>query len=70
MVCDLTYRNGNSGCIAGGAFAFNDDDQDRLIEPAKGRLVFFGSGEENMHQVRRVTTGERFVVSAWFQLRA
>ena len=41
----------------GGHFAFNDQDQDRLIEPKAGRLVAFDSGSKNLHQVRPVISG-------------
>jgi len=31
-----------------------------------GRLVLFTSGKENLHQVKRVTGGTRYVMSMWF----
>lgn len=49
-VSSLLYLNNQGEDFDGGAFVFNDCDGDRLIEPTRGRLVFFGSGEENMHQ--------------------
>ena len=36
------------------------------VEPMSGRLVLFTSGSENLHQVKRVTRGTRFVMSMWF----
>eukprot|EP00939_MAST-03C_sp_MAST-3C-sp1_P001947 g1947.t1 len=36
------------------------------IEPARGRLVIFSAGQENLHQVRQVATGTRLVLSLWF----
>lgn len=40
----------------------------REIAPARGRLVMFASGPENLHLVRQVRTGKRFVMSLWFTL--
>jgi hypothetical protein len=37
-----------------------------LVEPAAGRLVIFSSGQENLHQVRQVHRGTRYVMSMWF----
>jgi hypothetical protein len=31
-----------------------------LVEPAKGRLVLFSSGQENLHQVQMVESGTRY----------
>ena len=33
---------------------------------SKGRLALFTSGPENLHGVRRVETGARYVMSMWF----
>ena len=51
----------------GGLFAFNDPDCDRLVAPVAGRMLAFSSGFENLHQVRPVSSGERFVLSVWFR---
>ena len=53
--------------FTGGLDAFNDADADRLLEPKLGRLLAFPSGFENLHQVRPVVSGERFMLSIWFQ---
>ena len=37
-----------------------------LVQPGAGRLVMFSSGRENVHQVRPVRTGTRYVMSMWF----
>ena len=50
----------------GGNFAFVDADVDRVVKPVPGRLLFFTSGLENLHRVREVTQGERFVLAMWF----
>ena len=36
------------------------------VEPMAGRLVVFTSGRENLHQVKKVTSGTRYVMSMWF----
>jgi len=36
------------------------------VEPMAGRLVVFTSGRENLHQVKKVTGGTRYVMSLWF----
>ena len=62
----LLYLTTSGVDFTGGLFAFNDPDMDRLVEPKAGRLLAFTSGFENLHQVRRVRTGERLVLSVWF----
>lgn len=62
----LLYLSTHGEDFGGGCFAFNDPDADRLVAPVAGRLLIFGSGFENLHQVRRVTSGERLVLSVWF----
>eukprot|EP00937_MAST-01D_sp_MAST-1D-sp2_P003635 g3635.t1 len=39
---------------------------ERVVEPARGRLVIFSSGRENVHRVARVDSGERLTMSIWF----
>jgi len=36
------------------------------VEPGMGRLVIFASGAENLHQVKKVSSGTRYVMSMWF----
>lgn len=36
------------------------------MEPKKGRVALFSSNSENIHQVERVTKGERICLSFWF----
>ena len=45
-------------------------DAERLVTPRAGRLVAFSSGLENLHRVREVTRGERFVLAMWFTCSA
>jgi len=65
-VSALLYLSTNRRDFTGGLFAFNDSDCDRLVEPTDGRLIAFCSGFDNLHQVRPVLTGERFVLSIWY----
>ena len=37
----------------------------RELIPARGRLVVFGSGEENVHAVRPVVEGQRATLNVW-----
>ena len=66
-VSALLYLTTAGQDFSGGLFAFNDIDCDRLIRPAAGRLLAFPSGFNNLHQVRPVRRGERFVLSMWFR---
>ncbi|CAK4726278.1 hypothetical protein LEN26_015056 [Aphanomyces euteiches] len=51
--------------FTGGLFAFIDA-KNTTVEPARGRLMMFTSGMENLHEVRRVETGARYLMSMWF----
>jgi hypothetical protein len=62
----LLYLSTHGRDFQGGEFAFNDADADRVVLPVAGRLVTFQSGFENLHQVRRVTEGVRFVLALFF----
>ena len=62
----LLYLNTHGADFAGGELAFLDDDADRIVEPRAGRLVTFTSGPENLHRVRRVSRGRRYVLAMWF----
>ncbi|ETV71421.1 hypothetical protein H257_13305 [Aphanomyces astaci] len=52
--------------FTGGLFAFLDKDKNITVEPAQGRLMMFTSGMENLHEVRQVETGARYLMSMWF----
>lgn len=56
----LLYLSDFRTDFQGGLFAFEDHLE---IEPRRGRLLLFASSDENAHGVRRVTEGERFVLS-------
>uniref|UniRef100_A0A7S1EDK5 Fe2OG dioxygenase domain-containing protein n=2 Tax=Hemiselmis andersenii TaxID=464988 RepID=A0A7S1EDK5_HEMAN len=62
----LLYLNTLGDDFEGGEFAFLDDDADRIVQPRAGRLLLFPSGPENLHQVREVTRGTRYVLAMWF----
>ncbi|RLN60516.1 hypothetical protein BBJ28_00008710 [Nothophytophthora sp. Chile5] len=52
--------------FTGGLFAFIDEDSELVVEPARARLMMFTSSKENLHQVRKVESGARYVMSMWF----
>jgi len=63
----LIYLSDYGSDFDGGKFAFCDNGRvDHIVEPRKGRLVAFTSGPENLHQVRNVTRGTRYVLAMWF----
>mmetsp|Transcript_655 Transcript_655/g.1080 ORF Transcript_655/g.1080 Transcript_655/m.1080 type:complete len:272 (+) Transcript_655:615-1430(+) len=62
----LLYLNSHGSDFEGGEFSFIDNDADRIVQPRPGRLLFFTSGPENLHQVREVTKGTRYVLAMWF----
>ncbi|KDO27586.1 hypothetical protein SPRG_06854 [Saprolegnia parasitica CBS 223.65] len=62
----LVYLSDYGIDFTGGLFAFIDDTKNHTFEPARGRLMMFHSGMENLHQVRPVETGARYVMSMWF----
>ena len=63
----LLYLSTAGADFSGGLFAFNDVDADRLVVPHAGRLLAFCSGHRNLHQVRPVRAGDRFVLSTWYR---
>ena len=62
----LLYLNSHGSDFDGGEFAFIDASDDKLVHPIQGRLLTFTSGLENLHQVREVTRGTRYVLAMWF----
>ena len=40
--------------------------QEKRVQPARGRLIIFSSGRENVHQVQKVHSGTRLTMSLWF----
>lgn len=61
---------GTTADFTGGKFSFIDGDVNRVVPPVRGRLVTFTSGLENLHRVREVTKGTRFVLAMWFTCSA
>lgn len=49
-------------------FLSSDDEvtEEEIVEPASGRVAIFTSGQENVHYVERLTSGQRFVLAFWF----
>ena len=66
--CD--YENTAQPHFAGGQFAWLDRARDHVIEPRGGRLVHFTGGLENLHHLRKVTAGTRYVIGMWFTCHA
>lgn len=64
----LLYLNTQGEHYEGGDFAFIDAHEDCLVRPRAGRFLVFTAGPENLHQVRRVTEGTRFVLAMWYTL--
>ncbi|TDH67701.1 hypothetical protein CCR75_008325 [Bremia lactucae] len=62
----LLYLSDYNEEFTGGLFSFIDDTFETIIEPARGRLVIFTAGSENLHVVRKVETGTRYALSLWF----
>ncbi|CAM9723080.1 unnamed protein product [Chrysoparadoxa australica] len=65
----LLYLSDYGTEFTGGKFAFQQADTEpveMIIKPARGALLAFTAGMENPHQVRKVTSGTRYVLSLWF----
>lgn len=63
----LVYLSDYEDEFMGGLFAFLDKKKHvQVFEPARGRLMMFTAGKENLHQVRKVLSGTRYVMSMWF----
>lgn len=58
--------DGGSRDFTGGVFQFIDSDANRTVQPRRGRLIVFSAGAENLHQVQKVESGTRIVMSLWF----
>lgn len=65
----LLYLSTQDVDFTGGRLRFFARDEvtvEEVVEPRRGRALFFTSGPENPHGVDRVLTGTRFVLSFWF----
>ena len=62
----LLYLSDYGEEFTGGLFSFIDGDNETAVEPARGRLLMFTAGSENLHVVRKVKTGTRYTMSIWF----
>jgi hypothetical protein len=58
-MCENRTQEEDEQCLGGACSTV-------LVEPRRGRLVAFSSGEENLHGLRKVTKGARLVMSMWF----
>ena len=61
----LIYLADHNIDFTGGRFVF-DNEQNAIIEPKAGRLVFFTSGSENPHHVEKVLSGTRLALTVAF----
>nr|CCA14863.1 conserved hypothetical protein [Albugo laibachii Nc14] len=66
----LLYLSDYAEEFTGGLFAFKDKTRVHVVEPSRGRLLMFTSGKENLHHVRKVRSGTRYVMSMWFSCDA
>ena len=72
----VLYLNAAGHSFDGGAFVFKDGTEDQAVVPARGRLLLFTSGCENLHGVEAVAPraargaapAARFVLAMWFTL--
>jgi len=65
----LLYLSDWSQDFEGGQLTFWDEQLNKptmRLSPFKGRLAIFNSGRENPHEVGKVTSGTRYVLSLWF----
>ncbi len=65
----VLYLSSQGVDFDGGAFCLHDTGADLTVAPRAGRLVAFGSGEENLHSVRPVLRGDRLALSCWFSVQ-
>lgn len=59
----LLYLNSS---FENGELVFVEEDHEIILEPKTARLVIFESSLENIHYVRKVTSGNRFLFSIWY----
>ncbi|KAK2497705.1 hypothetical protein MC885_014953 [Smutsia gigantea] len=62
----LLYLSDYLDDFGGGRFVFMDEGANRTVEPRAGRVSFFTSGSENLHQVEKVHWGTRYAVTIAF----
>ena len=64
------YTRSRQPHFGGGEFVWNDEKNNQKIEPTAGQLIMFTGGRENLHQVRKVSHGVRYVIGMWFTCHA
>ena len=67
-VCD--YEDTAQPQFDGGEFVWLDLARDHVVQPRAGRLVYFTGGLENLHRLREVSAGTRYVIGMWFTCHA
>lgn len=62
----LIYLSTQGEEFEGGSFHFIDGQQRISVQPKRGRLVVFTSGDENVHAVEKVKKGNRYALTIAF----
>ncbi|KAK7604446.1 hypothetical protein V9T40_005632 [Parthenolecanium corni] len=63
----LLYLNDYGIDFRGGQFQFIDNGNSKsAVQPKKGRVLLFTSGQENAHYVEKVISGERYAITISF----
>lgn len=62
----LLYLTDYEQDFTGGRLIWIDPKVNVTLEPRKGRVAMFSSGEENFHFVERVKSGTRYTITVSF----
>ncbi|XP_051851610.1 2-oxoglutarate and iron-dependent oxygenase domain-containing protein 3 isoform X2 [Antechinus flavipes] len=62
----LLYLSDYMEDFGGGRFMFMEEGFNKTVEPKVGRVSFFTSGSENLHQVEKVHWGTRYAITISF----
>ncbi|XP_074121126.1 2-oxoglutarate and iron-dependent oxygenase domain-containing protein 3 isoform X1 [Sminthopsis crassicaudata] len=62
----LLYLSDYMTDFGGGRFVFMEEGFNKTVEPKVGRVSFFTSGSENLHQVEKVHWGTRYAITISF----
>lgn len=68
-VTGLVYCSDQGNDFDGGDFVFVDKDSVTRVQPKKGLVLLFSSGEENVHRVEKVSRGLRWTLTCSFCCR-
>ncbi|XP_076964174.1 2-oxoglutarate and iron-dependent oxygenase domain-containing protein 3-like [Callospermophilus lateralis] len=62
----LLYLSDYLEDFGGGRFVFMEEGANKTVEPRAGRVSFFTSGSENLHQVEKVHWGTQYTITIAF----